>query len=76
VDKLKYHKEALASIKDASAVGAGEEEEGGAMDVERPGQQQGQGGRGKQGAAAPARVSQQQTTSGGSRHAVSKMSLR
>jgi hypothetical protein len=76
VDKLKYCKEVLASIKNASAGGAGEGEDGGPMDVERP--QQVQGGRAERAAdaPAPARVPPQQTTLGRSRHAGSKMSLR
>ncbi|RXW18558.1 hypothetical protein EST38_g7293 [Candolleomyces aberdarensis] len=73
VDKLKYCKEVLLSIKNASASGTGEDgQEGGPMELERP--QPAQGGRAEQ--AAPARVPPQQTTLGRSRHAGSKMSLR
>ena len=76
VDKLKYCKEVLASIKNASA---GAEEEGMQMDVvEKQGQHQQQGGQqGKgEGRAEQRGQQQQQTTLGRSRHAGSKMSLR
>ncbi|KAJ2915776.1 hypothetical protein MD484_g4652, partial [Candolleomyces efflorescens] len=75
VDKLKYCKEVLASIKNASA---GAEEEGMQMDVVEKQQQQqgGQQGRGEGRAEQRGQQQQQQTTLGRSRHAGSKMSLR
>lgn len=76
VDKLKYCKEVLVSIKNASATGVVEDAQDGGMDVERPlaqqqPQQQAKEGRGEQ------PVRQQATgTLGRSRQAGSKMSLR